>query len=171
MGSPELPEDSDSNNSLRPQPGTVIPTYMQSTTSDESDNENRDDAYSGYQPLTLTGNTGAFYEAMDLSDDEENEENNEIVMEGGAEGGFTEDYQQIEEEKTISLEAEIHSEIWNAPRPNELNIELDSNKTEQIMSVMAGIKLPTTAIPEWAQGIPEEKWKEDLLEKIRKKTI
>lgn len=39
------------------------------------------------------------------------------------------------------------------------------------MSVMAGIKLPTTAIPEWAQGIPEEKWKEDLLEKIRKKAI
>lgn len=171
MGSPELPEDSDSN-SLRPQPGTVIPTYMQSTTSDESDNENRDDAYSGYQPLTLTGNTGAFYEAMDLSDDEENEENNEIeeVVMDGAEG-FTENDQQILEEKTISLEAEIHSEIWNAPRPNELNIELDSSKTEQIMSVMAGIKLPTTAIPEWAQGIPEEKWKEDLLEKIRKKTI
>lgn len=140
MGSPELPEDSDSN-SLRPQPGTVIPTYMQSTTSDESDNENRDDAYSGYQPLTLTGNTGAFYEAMDLSDDE-NEENNEIeevIMEGGgAEGGigygnFNENDQQIVEEKTISLEAEIHSEIWNAPRPNELNIELDSSKSEQVI--------------------------------------
>lgn len=140
MGSPELPEDSDSS-SLRPQPGTVIPTYMQSTTSDESDNENRDDAYSGYQPLTLTGNTGAFYEAMDLSDDE-NEENNEIeevIMEGGgAEGGigygnFNENDQQIVEEKTISLEAEIHSEIWNAPRPNELNIELDSSKSEQVI--------------------------------------
>lgn len=138
MGSPELPEDSDSN-SLRPQPGTVIPTYMQSTTSDESDNDNRDDAYSGYQPLTLTGNTGAFYEAMDLSDDdEENNEIEEVVMGGGAEGGsgydnFSEhDEQIVEEDKTISLEAEINSEIWNAPRPNELNIELDSNKSEQV---------------------------------------
>lgn len=40
------------------------------------------------------------------------------------------------------------------------------------MSIMAGIKLPTTAMPPpWAQGIPEEKWKEELLEKIRKKQI
>lgn len=141
MGSPELPEDSDSN-SLRPQPGTVIPTYLQSTTSDESDNDNRDDAYSGYQPLTLTGNTGAFYEAMDLSDDEENEENNqieEVIMDGGgAEGGIGYDDDQIVEEKTISLEAEIHSEIWNAPRPNELNIELDSNKSEQVSTKKLG---------------------------------
>jgi hypothetical protein len=32
---------------------------------------------------------------------------------------------------------------------------------------MANIKLPSNAIPEWGISIPEEQWKQNLLQKIR----
>jgi hypothetical protein len=32
---------------------------------------------------------------------------------------------------------------------------------------MANVMLPGLSIPEWAKEIPEEKWKENLLQKIR----
>lgn len=35
---------------------------------------------------------------------------------------------------------------------------------------MSKITLPNCAIPEWAQQISEESWKQDLLQKIRNKT-
>lgn len=34
---------------------------------------------------------------------------------------------------------------------------------------MAGIKLPSISVPQWAQGIPEESWKEELLRRIRER--
>lgn len=35
------------------------------------------------------------------------------------------------------------------------------------MSAMANFTLPTSNIPAWAQGDLDEKWKDDLLQKIR----
>lgn len=32
---------------------------------------------------------------------------------------------------------------------------------------MAGFQLPNFAVPEWAAGVPEERWKEELLQRIR----
>lgn len=37
------------------------------------------------------------------------------------------------------------------------------------MSVMANISIPTMSIPDWAQGVSEDKWKEDLLDRIRQR--
>lgn len=34
---------------------------------------------------------------------------------------------------------------------------------------MANFKLPVTSVPDWAIGVPEEQWKEDLLERIRQR--
>lgn len=39
------------------------------------------------------------------------------------------------------------------------------------MSAMAQISIPSMAIPEWAQGVSEDKWKEDLLERIRQRQL
>lgn len=39
------------------------------------------------------------------------------------------------------------------------------------MSAMAQISIPPMAIPEWAQGVSEDKWKEDLLERIRQRQL
>jgi hypothetical protein len=40
---------------------------------------------------------------------------------------------------------------------------------DKIKSVMSGIKLPESAIPKWAQVIPEENWKTLLDSKINEK--
>jgi hypothetical protein len=40
----------------------------------------------------------------------------------------------IQENENIdpTLDSEIEAEVWNAPRPEELSIPLDSTKTEQV---------------------------------------
>lgn len=35
---------------------------------------------------------------------------------------------------------------------------------------MAGITLPSSAIPEWAKVVPEEKWKSSLVSSITNRT-
>jgi len=35
---------------------------------------------------------------------------------------------------------------------------------------MSGITLPTSAIPEWAKVVPEEKWKATLVSRITNRT-
>lgn len=39
----------------------------------------------------------------------------------------------------------------------------------QIRNVMADFKLPNASVPQWAIGIPEESWKEELLLRIRQR--
>lgn len=39
------------------------------------------------------------------------------------------------------------------------------------MSAMAQITIPSMSIPEWAQGVSEDKWKEDLLDRIRQRQL
>ncbi|XP_053695624.1 uncharacterized protein LOC128743126 isoform X2 [Sabethes cyaneus] len=63
----------------------------------------------------------------------------------------------------------LNLDVWNAPRPTELNIELDGAKANQIVNVMAGFELPNSSVPAWAVGIPEDKWKQELLQRIRQR--
>jgi hypothetical protein len=39
---------------------------------------------------------------------------------------------QANENIDPTLDSEIEAEVWNAPRPEELSIPLDSTKTEQV---------------------------------------
>lgn len=34
---------------------------------------------------------------------------------------------------------------------------------------MANFQLPNLAVPDWAAGVPEERWKEELLQRIRQR--
>lgn len=36
---------------------------------------------------------------------------------------------------------------------------------------MSNITLPNAVVPEWANGVPEERWKEELLERIRQRGV
>ena len=45
-----------------------------------------------------------------------------------------------------------------------------SEQVDLIRQVMAGITLPSSAIPEWAKVIPEEKWKSSLVSSITNRT-
>ena len=45
-----------------------------------------------------------------------------------------------------------------------------SEQVDLIRQVMAGITLPSSAIPEWAKVVPEEKWKSSLVSSITNRT-
>ena len=48
-------------------------------------------------------------------------------------------------------------------------IEIDDEKSNKIATLMSGFKLPESAIPDWAKLVPEETWKQNLLESINAK--
>lgn len=74
MGSPELPNDDD--NIARP-PANNLPMHGANTTgSDESDNENMNEEYVGYQPLAIdedTIETTNQYVDSTMGDDEDDD--------------------------------------------------------------------------------------------------
>lgn len=43
---------------------------------------------------------------------------------------------------------------------------MDSQKVDEVKQVMAHITLPASSIPEWAAKIPEENWKQELMQRI-----
>uniref|UniRef100_A0A182KDA4 Male-enhanced antigen 1 n=1 Tax=Anopheles christyi TaxID=43041 RepID=A0A182KDA4_9DIPT len=154
MGLPDLPgQPEDDSNFTMDENNTV---HLEPLSEDESDNESMDaNGYAGYQPLNM--------------DDQNHTHRRPSLIEDELESG-------VRAEESVALDGmnNINSEflnvdVWNAPRPNELNIDLDSSKAAEIVNVMAGIKLPTTAVPEWARGVPEEEWKENLLQRIRQR--
>lgn len=112
MGSPELPNEQDGECMRLPGAANSI----HAINSDDSDIEETGNDYSGYSQLQMVDNE------MEASDDDNDESpDNEV------------DYPVNNENNVISVDAEIENEVWNAPRPNELqNIVLDSTKTEEV---------------------------------------
>ena len=45
-----------------------------------------------------------------------------------------------------------------------------SDEINLIKSVMRNIQLPSSAIPEWAKKIPEDKWKQPLVSALEQRT-
>lgn len=46
-----------------------------------------------------------------------------------------------------------------------------SEQVDIIRQVMSGISLPSSAVPEWAKVVPEEKWKASLVSSIKNRTF
>uniref|UniRef100_A0A1E1WEK3 Male-enhanced antigen 1 n=1 Tax=Pectinophora gossypiella TaxID=13191 RepID=A0A1E1WEK3_PECGO len=65
------------------------------------------------------------------------------------------------------IETALTREVWNSPRPID-PIQMDNERAQEVMSAMANFALPQTSIPEWAQSISEEQWKQTLIDKIEK---
>uniref|UniRef100_A0AAG5CW53 Male-enhanced antigen 1 n=1 Tax=Anopheles atroparvus TaxID=41427 RepID=A0AAG5CW53_ANOAO len=157
MGLPDLPGQPEKEDTFTVDENHTI--HVDPFSEDESDNESVGDnhGYEGYQPLNT---------------DELNPSHRRLsVMEENVESGMHVDLNdpaESEPHSGVSLEL-LNVDVWNAPRPNELNIDIDSTKAAEIVNVMAGIKLPTTAVPDWARGVPEEEWKENLLQRIRQR--
>lgn len=180
MGYPERPPD-DGNDKLN-----ALSINFHPPTSEDSDNNDpanvESSPYSGYEQLTFDGESYNV-EALDFSDEEEEEEQEEettpdpVIVAPEPLSAYPADFADVEcaggsngFPDVVPVDTEIAREVWNAaPQPERANhIQLDDQTTNQIMTLMSGISLPPTAIPEWAQNLPEEKWKTDLLEKIRR---
>ncbi|XP_031551037.1 male-enhanced antigen 1-like [Actinia tenebrosa] len=92
--------------------------------------------------------------------------------------------QELKEDSTASeshenQEAQIHEIHGNQAasrlsdsQHNDANEELpmDNDKVNLIQQVMSKIALPPSSIPEWANVIPEDKWKNSLLTSLEKRT-
>ena len=49
------------------------------------------------------------------------------------------------------------------------NIVLDSSKLNLITNIMSNINLPSSCTPEWAKTLPEQVWKNSLIENLNAK--
>ncbi|XP_076643696.1 male-enhanced antigen 1 [Halictus rubicundus] len=119
----------------------------------ESDSEDDDVGMSGYEPLSQV--------PLDSDPMLYDDEDDEWVTNNG------------ENSQTLSLTLESQHdclsetiEVWSSPH-NRSNIDMDADKINQVKSMMASFTLPTTAIPEWANTISEDQWKEQLIGRIK----
>lgn len=111
------------------------------------------DGGNSYVGYALLDDVNGLMNQQDLDDDEDFEASSDEETDG-------------DEVETAAGELEDGMQIWNEPRQVE-NIVLDTTKTAEILNVMNNFKLPPSSIPVWARDIPEDQWKDDLLQKIR----
>lgn len=45
---------------------------------------------------------------------------------------------------------------------------MGTEQAEQVRAAMADFALPASAIPDWASEVPEEQWKQQLLDRIQR---
>ncbi|KAJ6649169.1 hypothetical protein Bhyg_04402 [Pseudolycoriella hygida] len=145
MGSPNYPDES---NELHPPSTNSLPMHGFEEVNDSDDNETNPsmDPYAGYEQLNL--------EDVPDSDDED-EDSTEVQI-------------STNDDQLPTADTEIACEIWNAPRPDELDIKIDSTKSDEIKSVMSKVTLGAIEPPEWAKHIPETKWIDELLQEVRR---
>ncbi|KAF2883982.1 hypothetical protein ILUMI_22180 [Ignelater luminosus] len=143
-GVPQPPNNSTEEN-LSPNEDVVLGT--------DSDSDEDDNALSGYEPLPLAP-------PEDLNNDESSDSEDDS---GVGSGG------QPSEESLPPInriENQLVGEVWSGPSPSAVDIKMDSNKVDEVKQVMANITLPPSSIPEWANNIPEEQWKQHLLSRL-----
>ncbi|XP_028047394.1 male-enhanced antigen 1 [Monomorium pharaonis] len=123
-------------------------------TNDEEDSEDEDMGMAGYVPLSQI--------PTDADPILGEEENDEWLSEYG-------ESSQVLSVPTTEIQQSYSSEVlevWSCPH-NRSDIELDATKIKEVKSVMASITIPETSIPQWANAISEEQWKEQLLVRIK----
>lgn len=131
MGGPELPTDPGDEHHF---PTPVIEHPRIGEQSEDSDDS---DAYDGYQPLaTDAEDAGANAVERENGPDRDVVEHNDAdidLMTAEVTHGDP-NMPPIE-----SADAEIERQVWNEPRPKELQLELDKTRTEQVSHVECAV--------------------------------
>lgn len=134
MGAPELPSDpgEDLRNS-----GVI---HNPPASSDDSDNDSlQDGIYDGYQPLSMEENYTDYGYVRSDDNDYNNRDDINIVVN---ENDFVQTFRGETNIPPIeAADVEIERHVWNQPRPQELEIELDSSKTQQVNILFADINI------------------------------
>ena len=58
-------------------------------------------------------------------------------------------------------------EVWSGSSNGD-SIEMGSEWVEEVRAAMANFALPLSAVPDWASAVPEEQWKQQLLDRIQR---
>ncbi|EDW03342.1 uncharacterized protein LOC6562414 [Drosophila grimshawi] len=154
MGGPELPTDPGEEHTFQ------APAVEHPQIGDQSDDSDNSHAYDDYQPLATDADDASVLPNEIMNHCEDNDGDIDLMT---AEVIYGDPNMPSIE----SADAEIERQVWNEPRPQELQMELDKMRTEQILKAMSKITLPNVTIPDWAKGVPEERWKLELLERIQ----
>lgn len=159
MGLPDLPDNVSPDTNLNDEPQAAI--------NPEVPVEEIPQEVVGYQGYSLLDDSDNEEAADDDSSDESDVDMQEIPVEHGADEEPAVPASNVP--SITTCDQEIQREIWAVPRPPNANIDLDTSKTETIMHIMSGFALSSSIIPPWAKEIPEQEWKEDLLQRIRQR--
>jgi len=134
---------------------TVINVALDArATNDEEDSDDEDVGMAGYVPLSQVST-----DADPMLDEEENDE----WLSGFGESSQASSAATTETQQSCSSEV-LH--VWSC-QSNRSDIDLDATKIKEVKSVMASITIPEASIPQWANAISEEQWKEQLLVRIK----
>lgn len=112
----------------------------QTNTSDESEDNDEINRHEGYEPLNMNENLVNDTVDNSVMDQDDDVPVRAPIME---QSPFTSGLDMMDEiqdlnvgckadEEPISVEAEVMAEVWNKPRPAELNFELDVNSQELV---------------------------------------
>ena len=132
---PEPPTESDSP--VRA-PLDILTLNIQ--TSDESEGNEEAEEHVGYQPLNMNENLVNEIDNSLMETDEVLDETETALIEQSpytAGLDMMDELQDLRvgckaEEEAQSVEAEVMADVWNKPRPQELNFELDVNSQELV---------------------------------------
>ncbi|CAH8524557.1 unnamed protein product [Dicrocoelium dendriticum] len=56
--------------------------------------------------------------------------------------------------------------LWNSSVPSTDRIVISNDKADEIRNCMANFSIPSNGVPPWATAIPEDLWKQRLLERL-----
>lgn len=129
MGGPELPTDPGEEHTFQ------APAIEHPHIGEQSDDSAESDAYDGYQPLaTDADEAGAMVTDINIREPTAPETPDEDIDLMTAEVTHGDPNMPPIE----SADAEIERQVWNEPRPQELQMELDKTRTEQVIESTKG---------------------------------
>ncbi|PSN43323.1 hypothetical protein C0J52_17728 [Blattella germanica] len=136
---------------------------------DSTESEDEDMAYSEYEllPQIPPDGTDSGIDDVDITENGDNvagpSSNESAPCQLGDEASAAQTVQcKFEEAGQVELK-----EVWSAPSGGS-NIEMGSEQVEQVRAAMANFALPSSSIPAWATSVPEEEWKQQLLDRIQR---
>ncbi|XP_066140968.1 male-enhanced antigen 1 isoform X2 [Euwallacea fornicatus] len=134
---------------------------------DDSDSDMEEwDSGANYMPLSQNTNDGEpLYEQNNDSEEENfNFEEFQMVTPSDTNGSHDESLPISTVQPFIM--STLVDEVWSKPGPKEVDIEMGDKKVDLVKQVMSTIQLPSDTFPDWARNIPEEEWKNYLLQKL-----
>lgn len=122
--------------------------------SDTSDTEDDELGYEGYEPLPLGPHD---------MDNEPSSEDEEMDITNATNTNML----PSQLPTIVPIERTLVRDVWNSPAPKCIDIDMDPAKANEVKMVMANVTLPSSSIPDWAAVIPEDQWKEQLMNRIQ----
>ncbi|XP_067010206.2 uncharacterized protein [Anabrus simplex] len=167
--SPEPPADPGVEN-LTTQNTLYMPAVADSE--DEDDYDDDDGAVQmavavdeGYEPISDAVDTSSDFSSVPGSDIGSDDEGADVHA--AAYGTTTEPHLSSLERDSAYSPSLSSSNVWSNPSVPAPTIEMGEERVAQVLAAMSNISLPPSAVPEWAASVPEEHWRQTLLERIQ----